>query len=181
MSNVRTAGPYLRVLFDVALEHGDARAIDDELGAFARLVADQPALRRTLESALFAAEVKKGIVDRISTQAGFSPILQGVLALMAERHDVDALAALARGFHARVLDHFKVVEAHVTTATPLTPALEGELAKGLQEATGRDVRLTAAVDPALIGGVVTRIGSTVYDGSVTRQLARLREQLLEQA
>jgi F-type H+-transporting ATPase subunit delta len=180
MSNARSAGPYLRVLFDLSLEHGDPRAIDEEISAFVTLVADQPELRRTLESALFAPDVKKGIVDRIATQAGFSLILRGVLASMAERHDLDALPALARGFHARVLDHLNVVEAHVTTAKPLTPALEAALAKGLQDATGRDVRFTAAVDPSLVGGVVTRIGSTVYDGSVTRQLARLREQLVEQ-
>jgi F-type H+-transporting ATPase subunit delta len=70
-----------------------------------------------------------------------------------------------------------VVRAEVTTALPLTPDRTAQLQKKLADITGRTVQMTTSVDPSIIGGVVTRIGSTVYDGSLATQLAKLKEKL----
>ena len=75
------------------------------------------------------------------------------------------------------MDHHQVVRAEVTTAIALPPDRVVALQQGIARATGRQVQLETRVDPAIIGGVVTRVGSTVYDGSVTTQLQRLKEQL----
>jgi F-type H+-transporting ATPase subunit delta len=69
----------------------------------------------------------------------------------------------------------------VTTAIPLPADRRAALEKGIAEATRRTVSLSTRVDPSIIGGAVTRIGSTVYDGSVARQLERLRERLTDTA
>jgi F-type H+-transporting ATPase subunit delta len=69
----------------------------------------------------------------------------------------------------------------VTTAVPLPPDRVEAVARGLERATGKRVRLTTTVDAAIMGGVVARLGSKVFDGSVRRHLERLREQLAEQA
>jgi F-type H+-transporting ATPase subunit delta len=71
------------------------------------------------------------------------------------------------------------VRARVTTAVPLAPEQAEALGRRLTEVTGRQVTLQTAVDPSIIGGVVTEVDSTVYDGSVTRQLARMRQKLVE--
>ena len=71
-----------------------------------------------------------------------------------------------------------MLDAHVTTAVALTPDRTQALADALGKAVGGTVRITASVDPAIVGGVVARVGSTVYDGSVTRQLERLKSQLI---
>jgi F-type H+-transporting ATPase subunit delta len=77
------------------------------------------------------------------------------------------------------MDHQKVVRAQVTTAVALPPDKVSALQQGIAGATGRQVRLETNVDPSIIGGAVTRIGSTVYDGSVTTQLHKLKERLAQ--
>ena len=77
------------------------------------------------------------------------------------------------------MDYQQVVRAQVTTAVTLPPDKVSALQQGIARATGRKVHLDASVDPSIIGGAVTRIGSTVYDGSVTTQLQKLKERLRE--
>ena len=71
------------------------------------------------------------------------------------------------------------MRAEVTTASPIGPDRAQAIERGLAKATGRTVRLGVRTDPALIGGVVARIGDTIYDGSVTTQLERMKKRLVE--
>ena len=100
-----------------------------------------------------------------------------LLALLAERDRLVLLPELLDAYRDRLLDYRNVIRAEITTTTALAAerlkAIEGSLAR----ASGRTVTLSAKVDPAIIGGVVTRIGSTIYDGSITRQLQRMKEKL----
>ena len=89
------------------------------------------------------------------------------------------LGPLAISFRERLNAKRGVVRAKVTTAAPLGPAQVEALSTRLAALTGRQVQLSAKVDPSIIGGVVTQVGSTVYDGSVTSQLARMRRKLVE--
>ena len=75
------------------------------------------------------------------------------------------------------MEHQQVVRAEVTTAAPLTPERASQIEEKLAVLTGRKVDMKTSVDPAIIGGVVTRIGSTVYDGSLATRLAKLKEKL----
>ena len=75
------------------------------------------------------------------------------------------------------MQHANVVRAEVITAIDLTGDRMAALQRGLAQATGRQVQLESRVDPSIIGGAITRIGSTVYDGSVTRQLEKMKEAL----
>jgi F-type H+-transporting ATPase subunit delta len=77
------------------------------------------------------------------------------------------------------MDYQKVVRAEVITAMPLAPAQATRLQEQLARTTGRTIKMTTRVDPSIIGGVVARVGGTVYDGSIATQLARMRERLVE--
>ncbi len=79
----------------------------------------------------------------------------------------------------RLMDHLNVVRAEVTTAVDLAPERAQAIERRLEEVTGRTVTLTTKIDPALIGGMVARVGSTVYDGSVTMQLQKMKTRLAE--
>ena len=68
----------------------------------------------------------------------------------------------------------------MTTAVPLPPETLARLETGLREATGKQITMRVSVDPALLGGVVARVGSTVYDGSIRTQLKKMRDQLVAQ-
>jgi F-type H+-transporting ATPase subunit delta len=77
------------------------------------------------------------------------------------------------------MEHQRVVRAEVTTAVPLSQERAAQLQQRLASATGRAVTMTTKVDASIIGGVITRIGSTVYDGSVAAQLAKVKDRLVE--
>jgi F-type H+-transporting ATPase subunit delta len=97
--------------------------------------------------------------------------------MLAERDRLAIVPDLLEIYRERLLDHQHVIRAEVTTAEALSSDRATELRDRLSRATGRQVTLTTKVDPAIVGGVVTRIGSIVYDGSLAAQLAKMRERL----
>ena len=80
-------------------------------------------------------------------------------------------------YRSRLLDLLNVVRAEVTSAVPLPAGTAEAIGRAIEQRTGRQVTMTARVDAALIGGVVTKIGSVVYDGSVKRQLEKMKDAL----
>ena len=181
MTSKALALRYARALFDVAMAESDPVRVGDQLHGFTQTVAGHAELARVLKSPAIPAKMKAGIVTQLVAQAELESPLRKLLLMIAERDRLALLADVDACYHARLLEHQQVVEAHVTTAAPLDPQRAEAIARGLAEKTGRQVTLTTSVDPALIGGVVARIGSTVYDGSVSRHLERLRAQLAQDA
>jgi F-type H+-transporting ATPase subunit delta len=108
-----------------------------------------------------------------------SPILTKLLLLLADRDRLMLVRDIDETYRVRLMEHHNVVRAEVTTAMPLPADRVAALERGLAAATGRRVQLETRVDGGIIGGAVARIGSTVYDGSVTTQLQRLKHQLTE--
>lgn len=181
MTSRALAMRYARALFDVALQESSPERVGDQLTAFVEMVRGHAELTRVFANPAVPARMKRGIVERLTAEVALEAPLRKLLVLVADRDRLGLLADLASAYHARLLQHQQVVEAHVTTATPLAADRAEAIAGGLASHTGRRVRLTTSVDPALIGGVVARIGSTVYDGSVARQLERLRDRLAQDA
>jgi F-type H+-transporting ATPase subunit delta len=177
MSRRASATPYAKALFDVALGEGRPEATGRELAGFTAIFTGHAELSRVLTHPAVPPRAKRGLVDRLASDAQVSLPVRKLLILMAERDRLALLPDLARAYDARLMQHLGVVEAHVTTAVALPPERADALAKGLERATGKRVKLTTGVDPAIMGGVVARLGSKVFDGSVARQLERLREEL----
>ena len=178
----RAAGiRYARALFDVALKEGDVQQAGRDLAEFAGIVSGNDGLARVLSNPAVAAAQKRGIVDQLLLRAGTaSPVVARLLRLLADRDRLVLLPEIVAGYRARLLEHQKVIRVELVTAVALPPDRLAALHQRLAQATGRraeDVHLETRVDPAIIGGAITRIGSTVYDGSVTRQLAKMRETL----
>jgi F-type H+-transporting ATPase subunit delta len=175
------AARYAKALFDVALQEGDPVRAGEQLSAFAGLVSGHDDLRRVLQHPAVPAKMKHGVTAQLAERAGLDAPLRKLLLLLADRDRLSLLPDLDAAYRARVLQHQQVVEAHLTTAAAIPADRADAISRGLAAKTGRTVQLSASVDPALIGGAVTRIGSTVYDGSVSRQLDRLRERLAQDA
>jgi F-type H+-transporting ATPase subunit delta len=104
-----------------------------------------------------------------------------LLMLLAERDRFTLLPDMVAVYRERLLEYQQIVRAEVTTATPLPPERAAELEQRLSRATGRRVTMETRVDPSIIGGLVARIGSTVYDGSVSTQLEKLKDALVERS
>jgi F-type H+-transporting ATPase subunit delta len=108
-----------------------------------------------------------------------SPIVVKLLALLADRDRLALLPEIVRSYENRLMEHAQVVRAEIVTAIALPPDRLAALQQGLAGATGRQVQLEHRVDPSIVGGAIARVGSTVYDGSVTTQLEKLKQQLME--
>lgn len=179
MTNRTAAVRYARALFDVSLENDDLQRAESDLDAFARLVDRHEGLRHVLFSAAVQPPKKRAVINDLRNRfRNASPTVSRLLTLLADRGRLALLPDIVRFYRARVFEHLGVVDAEVTTAQPLSPAQEAAVRQRLA-AGGGDVRMTTVVDPDVLGGVVTRIGSTVYDGSIARHLERMRQALLD--
>jgi F-type H+-transporting ATPase subunit delta len=177
----RTAATrYARALFDVALKESDVRQVGRELAEFTAIVTGNDALMRVLTNPAVPAPRKQKVIDALLSQVGpVSPVLAKLLVLLASRDRLVLLPDLATAYETRVMQHENVVRAEVVTAVPLSADRVGAVQQGLARATGRQVQIETRIDPAIIGGAVTRVGSTVYDGSIATQLQRFKQKLME--
>jgi F-type H+-transporting ATPase subunit delta len=175
------AGRYARAIFDVALKEGiDLEKAQADLQQFVDLFAAHPVLASTLGNPAIPASKKKGLVSALVARAGsLTPVVSKVILLLADRDRLMLLPDILRIYRERVMDHQKVIRGEVTTAVPIADDRLRALEQGLQKATGRTVILESKVDPSIIGGVITRLGSTVYDGSLTTQLEKMRQALIQ--
>lgn len=169
-----------RALFEVTQPRGEARPTLDALLTFGALLDQHAELREALSSPFVHGDAKRAIVNEVTGLESMPTAARQVLRLLAEQHQIAGLAPLTRELKTLVHRQERRVDAEVTTAMPLTEAQLSQLRDALSQATGQQVTLSSRVDPAVIGGAVTRVGSVVYDGSLARQLARMKEQFVQQ-
>lgn len=160
-------------------EHADLTAIEQQLADIVGLFQAYPSLEKVLLNPAVPVPRKRAAMVELTTRAGVLPVLARLLVLLAGRDRLVLVPDLLHSYRERLLDYQNVVRAEVTTATLLGADRAKAIEASLARVTGRTVRLATRVDPAIIGGVVTRIGSTIYDGSVTRQLEKMKQRLVE--
>ena len=173
------AARYARELFDISWRHGQADTVATELETIVEASREFAAQVRPLFHPLVPKAKKLETIRRFSQTLGVSKPTAVLLEALAQHYRLELLGEVSRHFRERLNTKKGVVRARVTTAVPLVPDQAEALARRLTEVTGRQVTLRTTVDPSIIGGVVTEVDSTVYDGSVTRQLARMRQKLVE--
>ena len=182
MSDRADAVRFAKELFDATWRHNQADQVADELDAFAQAMrGEHKGEGRPLYHPLVPQIKKQETVRRISTDLGLSKATAVILEALVDAYRVKLLPALAASFRARLNAKRGVVHAKVTTAAPLPPEKTAALQAAQQGLVERQVLLEPRIDPSIIGGVVAQLDSTVYDGSVTRQLARMRQKLVENA
>jgi F-type H+-transporting ATPase subunit delta len=173
---------YARALFDVALKETDVEKAYDDLQQFVDVTVRHPVLASIITNPAIPAAKKYGVakalLDRSRTVS--APVAKLIL-LLAERDRLVLLPDVAAAYRERLLEHQNVVRGEVTSAMPLDQEKIRALEQGLARTTGRRVLLEPRVDPAIVGGAITRLGSTVFDGSVTTQLEKMKQSLIEGA
>jgi F-type H+-transporting ATPase subunit delta len=178
VTNKTAAIRYARALLDVAIkEKADLEQIERELAEFAGLFTQYPLLEKVLINPAVPVPRKRAAIADLLARAGFSPIVSKLLTLLADRDRLVLVPELLAAYGERLLDYRNVVRAEVTTAMPIDEKRTRAIQDGLENLTARTVKLSTKVDASIIGGMVARIGSTVYDASVTRQLERMKEKL----
>lgn len=180
MTNHTAATRYARALIDVAQkEQADLAQIESQLAAFDLLLREHELLGTVLLNPAVPAPRKRNAVAALVARLALSPILGKLLVLLAERDRLVLLPHLLAAYRQRLLDIQNVVRAEVTTATAIADDKAAEIEQSLARATGRHVTLSTRVDPAIVGGLVARVGGTVFDASVTSHLQRMKQRLEE--
>lgn len=171
---------YARALFEEARAQGQAEAIDGDIAMLQESFSVSRELVRVFESPVIPREKKKQIIKALFS-GRLQPLTVRFLALLVEKERENLLPAIVAAYRALQDEVQGIVEAHARTAFPLDEQGAEPLVKKLERMTGKKIRLRLQQDPSLIGGVVVRVGDTVYDGSVRQQLITLRERLRRSA
>jgi F-type H+-transporting ATPase subunit delta len=167
-----------RTLFDIADEASQAERVAGELEWCAQVLR-MPDVTRTLLNPVVPPDKKVEIVGALADAASLSPMSAKLLAILATHDRLGDVEEMSSAFRQRLRERQNIVSAEVTTAVPLPSGAAQAIARRLSDVSGKQVEVGSRVDPSIIGGVVARIGSTVYDGSVSGQLTRMRQKLVE--
>ena len=178
MANRASARRYARALFDVVTKSGDVDTALVELKALGGAFTGHPDLHRALTSPGVPLGVKQSVMRDVLALQPVSKVVARLLTLVVENDDMNEMDAIVAAFEQRVLDLHKVVRAEITSAVPLPADKVQAIEASLATASGARVVITPRVDPAILGGIVAKVGSRVYDGSIARHLARIRARLV---
>ena len=179
MHSMAVARRYARALADVAGEKDPARLekVASEIDALAAAITSVEGAVRFFDDPGIARAEKDRAIEALARKTGLSGLTRRVLRVLMEHRRLGHLPAIGRSFARLRNERLGIVPASATTAVPISEAEKRRFRESLETFTGRRVRLTVEVDPAILGGVRTRIGSRVYDGSLRRQLEILRGRL----
>jgi F-type H+-transporting ATPase subunit delta len=178
MSYDAIARRWARAIFDIGKETGAVPALTGEISSFAETYAGHEQLAAVLDDPLVPEPAREAVIAEIAERMGLSAVAKSTLRLLARKRRLPALPDIARQL-ARLADEDQgVVRAEVVSAAPLGDDYLARLRAELEQGTGKRVVIGHRTDPSLIGGVVTRIGDRVIDGSVRARLAAFRESLL---
>ncbi|HJU63199.1 MAG TPA: ATP synthase F1 subunit delta [Candidatus Binatia bacterium] len=176
MSLQSVARRYATALADV-LEKGQESVVKEELDAWQRMIGSNPQLREALENPTIPYDQKRQLLLELIRRTRVTPITGNFLQVLLRNQRLAALPQIVDRLSDVLDSRANVVAAHVTTAKPVNEEIKKMLTEKLTDFTGKSVRLTFTVDDSLIGGLVTRIGSTVYDGSIRNQLNQMEKTL----
>lgn len=177
MSITTIANRYAKALADVIMERGQTLTVADEVTAFTHVVAENSELRAVFASPVIALDRKKAVLNELLARMQFTPTTNNFLQLLLTNQRLHHIGVVRASLMKELDERAGVVSAEVTTARTLAATEQENLLNQLQTATGKHVRINFKIDPEIIGGVVTRVGSLIYDGSIKNQLALMKQQL----
>lgn len=178
MSVETIARRYGTALADVVLKTGETETVKAELKTWEEMMASSADLLSAFSNPVIAHLDKEKVLESLISRANPSRTTANFLRVLLKNNRLTELAEINDKFAAILEERGGIVAAHVTAARELSDGQMGELRSNLEKLTGKKVHLNFEINKEIIGGVVTRIGSTVYDSSVKTQLENLKEQLI---
>lgn len=175
----RYARGLLRAVLDMGVDGQDPGGVAGQLQELSATVRGHSGLQSLVVSPAVETESKASVLREIGERLDVGEVVLRFLDVLADNDRIDHIHAIAATFSALVDEHRGVINAEVTAPQELGDDAIRDLRDKLQRATGREVRLRTRRDPALLGGLVTRIGDVVYDGSLRHHLAEMRDQMID--
>lgn len=178
MSIETVARRYASALADVVVAHNTADTVRSEVAAFASMMSENAELSLVFANPSIPHASKERVLEEIIARAKPSQTTANFLRVLLRNSRLSEIDVIKEKFDAELEARSGIVPAEVISAAELPADERAEFERSLEKLTGKKVKIDFAVDSGLIGGVVTRIGSTVYDGSVKTKLENLRQQLI---
>ena len=149
----------------------------EELAVFAGLIKSSRELRTIWQNPSVEGTQKREVLDWIVARTGASQMVRNFIAVLIDRHRIAQLPEVIHQLELELNKRMGLLEAEVTTARPLSDPEKHALEARMEKLTGKPVVAHYSTDASVLGGAVVKSGSTVYDGSLRRQLENLKEQL----
>jgi F-type H+-transporting ATPase subunit delta len=166
---------YAKALVQLGAEEGAVEKFNTELAAVNSVLEANPGLSAVFRSPAYVIEAKQEILKEIIGKLGLSATVANFLQLILDRSRLDFLPQIVESYSSFADELSGVIRPTLSSGLPLDKNQIGEIKAALEKSTGKRVVMNVQVDPLLIGGVVTMIGGTVYDGSVKTQINRIED------
>jgi F-type H+-transporting ATPase subunit delta len=169
---------YAAALADVVVTRGETSEVQNELSGWETMMQSSPVLYEVFHNPTIPYDQKRNVLNALIACTRVRSTTANFLQVLLRNQRLTDLNEINKRFARELDDRSGVTVAQVTTARPVPSTVQEGLGERLSKLTGRRVRLQFAVDEDLIGGVTTRIGSTIYDGSVRTQLQQIRQKMV---
>jgi F-type H+-transporting ATPase subunit delta len=170
---------YATAVFELAKESKGVAKIEADLDAIESALADSADFNALIMSPIYTRDEQAAAMTALAKKMGLTPTMSNVLGLMAAKRRLFVLPQLAASLRAIIAEDKGEVTAEVTSAKALTKAQSDKLAKLLAGRTGKTIKIKAAVDESLIGGLVVKVGSKMIDTSIASRLNSLQNAMKE--
>jgi F-type H+-transporting ATPase subunit delta len=166
---------YARAFADVVMSMRlDAAATLAEAQQMAAMARENDTLREVWDAPSISAEKKRAVLDGIVKSAGISRPVRNFIAVLIDHRRTRFLSEIVTQFEQELNQRLGFAEAEITTSRELSPAERTSIEADLAQVTSKKIRARYEQNPAILGGAIARVGSTVYDGSVKGQLEKIR-------
>jgi F-type H+-transporting ATPase subunit delta len=177
MKNLAVARRYAKALLLIGKEDGQTETYREELAGISGLLDKERSLEQAITNPLYDAAGRKKVLETIIDKLGLSAVMRSFLILLYDKGRFVYLANV-NDYYQKLADDLKgIARASLVSATELSSEVVEKIRSTLSDKTGKDIILEVEQDPSLIGGIVTRIGDLVLDGSIKTQLLNMRESL----
>ncbi len=171
---------YAQALFDIAEEENKYQAYYNELKQFSAIIRENGNLHDFFANPVFDRHEKKAVIGEVLKKTGISATTSNFLKLLVDKGRIAHIQEIEEYYEELMDSVLKKARVQVKTAFPLKPDAAADLKKKLEGITGKEVEMMVEEDRSLIGGMVVKIGDTLYDGSIKSQLNNIRELLREE-
>ncbi len=177
--NVETiARRYATALADVVTKSGETETVKTELKSWEDLIKSNAELQNAFANPAIAHLNKEKVLAKLIEKSKPSLTTANFLRVLLRNSRLTELAEINEKFASVLEERSGITSAEIISARPLSDAEKAEFKANLSKLTGKQVNMNFAIDEQIIGGVITRVGSTVYDSSVKTQLENLKASLI---
>jgi F-type H+-transporting ATPase subunit delta len=168
---------YARAVIEIGTANGTLDKMGADLRALATAMHSSPELVTALTNPAIRRADRRRVIEALLERIGAAPHTRNLVYLLLDGERMASVEAISREVNAMIEARSGRVSAEVTSARPLDATQLSQIINALEKLSGKKVAVTRREDPALLGGVVAKVGDTVYDGSLRTQLRTLRDEL----